>query len=64
MHGQVRPLGKVLSQQSIGILVGAALPRALRIAEVHIDIGCECKALVVGKFLAPVPGQGFIELPR
>ena len=31
---QVRPLGEVLPQQAIGVLVGAALPGALRIAEV------------------------------
>jgi len=30
---------KVLPEQSIGVLIRAALPRALRIAEINIDIG-------------------------
>src|SRR5438046_1431959 len=36
---QVGALWKVLSQQAIGVLVRPALPRALRIAEVNIDVG-------------------------
>ena len=35
--GQVGFLREVLSQQPVGVLVGAALPRALRIAEVDLD---------------------------
>src|SRR3954452_2311345 len=37
VHAQVRALREVLAQQPIGVLVGAALPRALRIAEVFLD---------------------------
>src|SRR5262245_35131775 len=36
---QVRASWEVLAQQAIGILVGAALPRAVRVAEVHLDVG-------------------------
>src|SRR3974390_1488107 len=36
---QVSSFRKVLSQQTIGVLIGTALPRTLRIAEVNIDIG-------------------------
>ena len=32
---EVSALGKVLAQESIRVLVGAALPRTLRIGEVH-----------------------------
>lgn len=32
VHRQIGALGKVLSQQTVGILVGAALPRTLRVA--------------------------------
>src|SRR3954452_22842842 len=32
---EVGALGEVLAQQAIGVLVGAALPRAVRVAEVH-----------------------------
>ncbi len=41
--------GKVLPEQTIGIPVGTSLPRALRIAEVHINIGREREAFVVSK---------------
>src|ERR1700687_976455 len=60
MHRQVGALRKVLSQQAIGILVRAALPRTLRIAKIDVDFGRQRKATMIRKFLAPVPGQGFI----
>ena len=61
MHRQVGALGKVLSQQAIGVLVRAALPRALRIAKIDVDFGRQRKAAMIRKFLAPVPGQRFIQ---
>src|SRR5215467_8802331 len=39
VHRQVGSFRKVLSQQAIGVLVGTALPRTLRIAKVNIDVG-------------------------
>ena len=39
MHRQVGPLREVLPQQTIGVFIGAALPRTLRIAEVNVDVG-------------------------
>src|SRR3974390_643473 len=39
VHRQVGSLRKVLSQQTISVLIGTALPRALRIAEVNVDVG-------------------------
>src|ERR1700674_2520083 len=39
MHRQVGALWKVLSQQAIGILVRPALPRALRVAKIYVDVG-------------------------
>jgi hypothetical protein len=36
---QVGPLREVLLQQAIGIFIGTALPRTLRIAEVNVDVG-------------------------
>src|SRR5882724_7870489 len=65
VHRQVGALRKVLSQQAIGILVRPALPRALRIAKIakiDVDVGRQRKATMIRKFLAPVPGQGFIQL--
>src|ERR1019366_5358702 len=37
VHRQVGSLRKVLSQQTVGVLIGTALPRTLRIAEVNVD---------------------------
>src|SRR5260370_11828297 len=39
MHRQVGPLREVLPQQSIGVFIGTALPRTLRIPEVNVDVG-------------------------
>src|SRR4029450_11766331 len=41
VHRQVGSLRKILSQQAIGVLIGTALPRTLRIAEVNVDVGRE-----------------------
>ena len=38
VHGQVGALGEVLAQQPVGVLVGAPLPRRVRVAEV--DLAC------------------------
>src|ERR1700676_3510110 len=62
MHRQVGALGKVLSQQAIGVLVRPALPRALRIAKIDVDFGRQRKATMIRQFLAPIPGQGLIQL--
>jgi len=62
MHRQVGALWKVLSQQAIGILVRPALPRALRVAKIDIDVGCHSKAPMIRQFLPPVPGQGLVQL--
>ena len=37
---EVHPLGHVLPEQPIGVLVDSALPRTLRIAEVDLDVSC------------------------
>src|SRR6478672_9352871 len=39
IHRQVGPLREILPQQAIGIFIGTALPRILRIAEVNVDVG-------------------------
>src|SRR6476469_8907032 len=53
MHRQVGAFRKVLSQQTIGVLIRAALPRALRVAEVDIDVGRQGKSSMIRKLLAP-----------
>jgi hypothetical protein len=64
VYRQVRSLGELLSQQSIGVLVGSTLPRALRIAEVDVNVGHQGKLLVGAEFLAAVPGQRFVQFRR
>ena len=44
--------------------MGTPLPRALRITEVDIDVGRQAEPAMVREFLAPVPGQGLVELGR
>src|SRR3954451_4300000 len=52
MHRQVGALWKVLPQQAIGILVRPALPWALRVAKIDIDVGRHRKASMIRQFLA------------
>jgi hypothetical protein len=55
--GQVGFSGEVLSQQAVGVLVGTALPRALRIAEVDIHLRGYSEALVFGHLQSSIPSQ-------
>ncbi|MNJ34571.1 hypothetical protein D3C77_292890 [compost metagenome] len=60
MSRQVRALGQVLTDQSVDVFVAAALPRAVRVAEVNGDTGllgdlggpCHLPSRVVGHALA------------
>jgi len=64
MHGQVGSFWKILSEQTIRILVGTALPRTLWITEVDINISCQRETLVVRKLFATIPCEGLVEFPR
>jgi hypothetical protein len=57
VHAQVRALREVLAQQPIGVLVGAALPRALRIAEVDLNACIDFERRMLGHLGALVPGE-------
>ncbi len=54
---QIHSLREVLSEQSVGVLVGTPLPGTLWITEVHLDIGVQAEAFVVGHLFATIPGQ-------
>jgi hypothetical protein len=56
VHRQIGALWKVLSQQAVGVLIRAALPRALRIAKIDVDVGRQRKAMMIREFLSSVPG--------
>jgi hypothetical protein len=55
VHREVGAFWELLAQKTIGVFVGAALPGAVGIAEVDIQVHGERQALVIGKFLAPIP---------
>ena len=56
---QVRALGQVLAQQPIHILVGAALPRTMRIGKEHADREPLGQALMFSPLVPPIVGQRF-----
>lgn len=50
--GERGAFGKVLTQQAVGVLVGAALPGRMRIGEEDALAGIEEKARMLGQLLA------------
>jgi four helix bundle protein len=55
---------EILAEQAMGIFVGAPLPRAVRVAEVHGDVGRDGEALMGRQFAATIPGERPTELLR
>ena len=60
---QVGALGEVLAQQPVGVLVGAALPRGVRVAEVDLHVQGGRDSLVQGELASLVPGQRVAQEP-
>lgn len=58
VHGKIGALGEVLAQQAVGVLAGAALPGAVRIAEVDVDAALLGQRRVERHRLALVIGEG------
>lgn len=56
--GKVGALGQILTEQSVGVLVDAALPRAVRISEVDLDAGDLGKPLVLRHFASLIASHG------
>src|SRR6202140_5700058 len=57
VNREVSALWQVLPQQPVGVLAGTALPRAVRIAEVHAHDGGGAELLMAGHFLTLVVGE-------
>src|SRR3954454_20180791 len=57
VHAEVGALWKVLAQQPVGVLVRAALPRAVGIAEVDRHASLDPELGVLGHFRSLIPGQ-------
>src|SRR6516225_140334 len=53
---------EILSQQAVGVLVAAALPRTAWIAEIDLHVGGDGEVLVVSHLLASIPGQRATQL--
>ena len=47
---------------AVGVFVSTSLPGTVCGCEVHFDTGCAAELFMVGKFHAPVPGEGFHEV--
>src|SRR6187200_2870325 len=60
--GDLGALGEVLAQQPVGVLVGAAFPRRVRVREVDVYSGREAERGVAGHLAALVPGEGLDQL--
>src|SRR5215211_8242067 len=57
VRAEVSALGEVLAQQPVGVLVRAALPGAVRIAEVDLKTGVDPQAGVLAHLRPLIPGQ-------
>ena len=61
MLRQVSSSRKELAQESVGVLVRSALPGALRIAEVDLDVGLHTEPLMIRHFVTAIPSECFVE---
>src|SRR5690242_1322568 len=64
MHAEIGAFWKVLAQQSVGVLVGAALPWAVRIAEIDLDASVDLQACVLSHLSPLIPSQRPAQLLR
>lgn len=53
----IRALREVLPKEPVRVFVGAALPGASRITEIHLGVRRQGGGLVVREFHASIPGQ-------
>ena len=58
----VGAVGEVLAEEAVGVVVGAALPGTLGVAEVDVEVGVCAELCVLGHFGSLVPGQRAAEL--
>ena len=57
MCREIRALREVLPKESVCVFVGAALPRASGITEIHLGVRRQGEGFGVGEFHATIPGQ-------
>lgn len=61
-RSQIQTYGKVLTDQTVGILIGRPLPGAVRIGEIDVDLQLLGKYLVARHLLALIVGQRVLSL--
>jgi len=54
---QTHSLWEVLTEQAVGIFVGATLPGTLWVTEVNLDIRVQGEAFVICQLFATVPSE-------
>ena len=59
---EVGAVGEVLAEEAVGVVVGAALPWTLGVAEVDVEVGVCAELGMLCHFGALVPGLGAAEL--
>src|SRR5215469_6357722 len=64
MHAEIGAFRKILAQQSVGVLIGAALPWAVRIAEIDLDASVDLQACVLSHLSSLIPSQRLTQLLR
>src|SRR5271170_1487049 len=64
VRAEIGAFGEVLAQQPVGVLVGAALPWAVRIAEVDLHTRVDLDACVLSHLCSLVPSQRPTQLLR
>src|SRR5215472_5682536 len=64
MHAEIGAFWKILAQQSVGVLVGAALTGAVRIAEIDLDASVDFQACVLSHLSSLIPSQRPTQLLR
>src|SRR3954468_22175532 len=57
MRAEIGAFWEILAQQSVGVLVGATLPWAVRIAEIDLDASVDLQARVLSHLSSLIPSQ-------
>ena len=63
VQAEIGTLWKILAQKSVGVLIGAALPWAVRITKIDVQARVDLQACVLSKLGSLIPGQGPTQLP-
>ena len=57
VSAEVGAFGEILTEETVGVLVGATLPWCLGVAEVDVQVGVFSELIMLGHLGALVPGQ-------